>query len=241
MEAIDTAFQSYGLAAVCLLMLAKAAGIPIPIPGDLVLLATAARAAEGRLVLWQAFSWLLLAVVVGGTLQFALARGPGRGLVYRSARWAGLGPQRVDSVAGAIQQRGQFSIGLALLTPGLRNAAVPACGLAGLSMRAFLPPLLAASAADLALHFALGAAGGSLLDVLRLNAGILAVGIVALGAIGLAGWLVIARRRSMTSPNNEAVAAWETAACPLCLGLGVLLAPANFSPVGLEEPAHVQL
>ena len=42
---IEGAFNSYGLIAVCLLMLGKAAGIPFPIPGDLILLATAARAA----------------------------------------------------------------------------------------------------------------------------------------------------------------------------------------------------
>jgi membrane protein DedA with SNARE-associated domain len=236
-DGIDAAFNSYGLAAVCLLMLGKAAGIPVPIPGDLILLATAARAAEGKLVLWQAFVWLLVAVVVGGTLQFAVARGPGRGLVYRFGRLAGLGPNRLDAAATAIQQRGKLSLALALLTPGLRNAAVPACGLAGLPLAAFLPPLLAASALDLALHFALGAVGGNLLDVLRPDPFVVASVFVALAALGLAIWLLILRRRSPSRLNREALAAWEATACPVCLALGALSAPAGARLVGAPEEA----
>jgi len=240
-DGIDAVFDSYGLVAVCVLMLGKAAGVPVPIPGDLILLATAARAAEGKLVLWQAFVWLLLAIIVGGTLQFAVARGPGRGLVYRFGRLAGLGRDRLEAMATAVQQRGTLSIGLALLTPGLRNAAVPACGLAGLPLRAFLPPLVAASTFDLALHFALGAAGGSLLDALRPDPLVVALGFVALAALGLAGWLLIVRRRSRSRSNREALAAWESTACPVCLALGALSAPANAGLLGVPEvAAHVQ-
>jgi membrane protein DedA with SNARE-associated domain len=239
---IESAFNSYGLVAVCLLMLGKAAGFPFPIPGDLILLATAARAAEGKLVLWQAFAWLLLAVVVGGTFQFVAARGPGRGLVYRFGRLAGLGPRRLEAAATALQQRGMLSIGLALLTPGLRNAAVPACGLAGLPLRAFLPPLIAASTVDLALHFALGAVGGNLLDVLRPDPLVVACGFMALAALGLAGWLLIVRRRSTWRSSRDALAAWEATACPVCLALGALSAPASARLVGVTEAAtHVQL
>jgi membrane protein DedA with SNARE-associated domain len=239
-DGIDRAFESYGLAAVCLLMLGKAAGIPVPIPGDLILLATAARAAEGKLILWQAFVWLLVAIVVGGTLQFAVARGPGRGLVYRFGRLAGLGPHRLEAAATALQQRGQLSIGLALLTPGLRNAAVPACGLAGLPLGAFLPPLVAASTLDLALHFVLGAVGGNLLDVLRPDPLVVACGVLALAGLGLAGWLLIVRRRSTFRSKREALAAWEATACPVCLALGALAAPAGARLVGVPEAAaHV--
>jgi membrane protein DedA with SNARE-associated domain len=241
-DGIDRAFDSYGLAAVCLVMLGKAAGIPVPIPGDLILLATAARAAEGKLVLWEAFVWLLLAIVVGGTLQFAVARGPGRGLVYRFGRLAGLGPPRLDAAATALQHRGRLSIGLALLTPGLRNAAVPACGLAGLPLSTFLPPLVAASTLDLVLHFFLGAVGGNLLDVLRPDPLVVVTGFIALAGLGLAGWLLIVRRRSSARSSRAALAAWEATACPVCLALGALSAPAGARLIGVpESAARVQL
>jgi membrane protein DedA with SNARE-associated domain len=140
-------------------------------------------------------------------------------------------------VAKTIQQRGALSIALALLTPGLRNAAVPACGLAGLPMRAFVPPLVAASTLDLALHFALGAAGGSLLDVLQPDPLVIAGGVVALAALGLGGWLLIVRRSSTARSKREALAAWETTACPVCLALGALGASTSGRPDGVHEAA----
>jgi membrane protein DedA with SNARE-associated domain len=226
-DTIDAAFASYGLAAVCLLILVKAAGVPVPIPGDLILLATAARAAEGKLVLWHAFALLLLAVVVGGMLQFGAARGPGRNLVYRLARLTGLGASRLDKAALAVKHRGPASITLALLTPGVRNAALPACGLAGLPLRAFLPPLILANFIDLSLHFTLGAAGGSLLMILQPDPLRVALGLVVLAIVGLAGWLVILRRRSAGHLGREVLATWQTTACPACLALGALGTGAN--------------
>src|ERR671929_122540 len=64
MEGLDGFLDRYGLAAACAVMLTKALGVPVPVPGDVILLATAARAAEGKLVLWIAFVAGLLASVV---------------------------------------------------------------------------------------------------------------------------------------------------------------------------------
>ena len=83
MEGLEAFLDSYGVAAACAVMLVKAIGVPVPIPGDVILLATAARAAEGKVLLWLAFVALLLALTLGGTLQFLLARGPARNLVTR--------------------------------------------------------------------------------------------------------------------------------------------------------------
>jgi membrane protein DedA with SNARE-associated domain len=107
--------------------------------------------------------------------------------VYRIARLAGLGSDRLDGAARRLQRRGWLSITLALFTPGVRNAAVPACGLAGLSFGVFLPALLLASGLDLALHFAIGAAGGSLVGALGMNAVVIVVALVVLAIAGLAG------------------------------------------------------
>jgi membrane protein DedA with SNARE-associated domain len=236
-DAIEGAFDTFGLAAVCLLMLGKAAGIPVPIPGDLIVLATAARAAEGKLILWQAFAALLLAVVSGATLQFSLARGPGRGVVYRLGRFAGLDSSRLDSFVEVVRRRGPASLLLALLTPGVRNITVPACGLADLPLRTFLPPLLLATGFDLILHFALGAVGGTLLTTLQPDPLAVASGLVVIAALGLGGWLVIQRRRSNASAGRAALAAWEATACPVCLALGALGAAVTATPSTLPEQA----
>src|SRR5437762_11563900 len=55
MDGIDMFFMQYGLATVFLVLLIKTIGVPLPIPGDLIILAAAVRVAQGKLVGWQAF------------------------------------------------------------------------------------------------------------------------------------------------------------------------------------------
>src|SRR5919197_604600 len=118
MDGLEAFLDSYGVLAACLVMLVKAGGIPIPIPGDVILLATAARAAKGKVLLWFAFIALLLALVVGGTLQFFLARGPARRLVLRHGHRLGLTSARFDPVTAHVRKGGPLAIGLAVLTQG---------------------------------------------------------------------------------------------------------------------------
>src|ERR671927_353287 len=99
MDGLEAFLDSYGVAAACAVMLIKAVGVPVPIPGDVILLATAARAAEGKVLLWLAFTSLLIALVLGGSLQFLLARGPARTLVVRYGARVGLTQARLDRVA----------------------------------------------------------------------------------------------------------------------------------------------
>src|SRR5262249_9779893 len=157
--------DSYGLAAACGVMLVKAIGVPIPIPGDVILLGVAARAAEGKLLLWVAFVGLLVAVSLGGWLQFSLARGPARALVMRYGARLGLTTGGLHAVAKRVRQGGPLAIGLGVLTPGLRTAVIPACGLTDVPRAIFLPGLLVGSALDLAIHFTIGYVGASLFTV----------------------------------------------------------------------------
>jgi membrane protein DedA with SNARE-associated domain len=225
MDGLEAFLDSYGVAAACAIMLIKAAGVPVPIPGDVILLATAARAAEGKVLLWLAFVALLLALILGGTLQFYLARGPARRLVVKYGQRIGLTEGRLDRVAASVRRGGLLGIGLAVLTPGVRSAVVPACGLTGIAWRLFLPGLALGSAIDLALHFAIGYAGSSILATIAQPSPLLVV--LVLGLLGLGAWLLIARRRHVS--NTVAVNAWVQATCPVCLILGSV-APLETEP-----------
>jgi membrane protein DedA with SNARE-associated domain len=215
-DGLEAFLDSYGVVAACAIMLIKAAGVPIPIPGDVILLATAARAAEGKVLLWLAFVALLLALVGGGAAQFYLARGPARRLVVSHGHRIGLTEERLDRVASSVKRGGLFGIGLGVLTPGVRTAIIPACGLTGVPLRIFLPGLALGSAIDLGLHFALGYAGAGLLAALLGPLPLLIA--TALAIAGLVAWLLIARRRHASSA--VAVSAWAQATCPACLLLG---------------------
>jgi len=215
MDGLEAFLNAYGVAAACAIMLVKAVGVPIPIPGDLILLGIAARAAEGKVVLWLAFAALLLAILAGGLMQFWLARGPARGLVLRYGARLGLTPERLERVAARMGQVGPLGIGIAVLTPGLRSAVIPACGLTGFPVRPFLLGLILGTTIDLALHFALGFAGSSLISTSPLLL------VLVLAVVGLAVWFVVARRRGAT--RAQAVTAWTQATCPVCLTLGALV------------------
>ncbi len=231
---MDALIESYGLAAVCLVLFLKGAGLPIPVPGDLLLLAAAAQAASGRAVLWEAFGAVLLAVVLGGVVQFVLIRGSGRQLLVRFGRYVGLTAERVEAAAGTVRRAGLLGVAVFVLTPGVRTVAIPACGLALLPWRIFVPGLVVGSAIDVTLHFVLGIAGGRLLTGLVPTAALpwAVLGIlIVLAAVGLAGWSFLKRRKARAEPL-EAVGvlpAWEQAACPACLVLGAALSPERLS------------
>ncbi len=137
MDQINAFLDVYGLAALFALLLLKSLGVPIPIPNDLILMSMAIRAAEGRLIAWQAFFAGLIALVIGGTIQFIAIRAVGRGPLYRYGRHVGLTPNRLDAAADKVRKSSPVGIGLAIFTPGLRSMVVTACGLAGLRLRTF--------------------------------------------------------------------------------------------------------
>ncbi|MCC7354895.1 MAG: VTT domain-containing protein [Anaerolineae bacterium] len=226
MSGIESFLEWYGLLAIFLLMLTKSAGVPVPIPADVIMLAAAARAAEGKMTLWQAFVAILIALVAGGMVQFFLARGPGRGVLYRYGRYLGLTPARLDAASATVKRSGSIGIGLAILTPGIRAATVAASGLAGLPVSVFLPGLVLGSILFLSLHFFLGYVGGSLLSAVTkvLPLPWLLGLVLVLFALGVALWFLIRRRQRPGAPRGEIVAealgAWHEATCPVCLALG---------------------
>lgn len=232
MEQVDAFLEGYGVAAIFVVMLVKAAGVPIPIPADLIMLAAAARAAEGKLPLGHVFVAMLLALVVGGLVQFGLVRRVGRMALYRLGRYVGLTPSRLDLAAAAVQRGGPLGVSLAVVTPGVRAGAVAACALAAVPLRSFFPGLVAGSTLFLALHFTLGYSIGPLVVAAlgTLPVPVVVVGGVAALVAGFGVWALI-RVRGRAEGRGErlasALGAWYDAACPLCLAAGVFQARAR--------------
>ena len=226
MDTLETFLATYGLLAIFGLMLVKSMGVPIPIPADVVMIAASARVAEGKLILWQAFVVILLALVTGGIVQFLFARGPGRSLLYRAGRYLGLTAARLDAAGVAVKKGGPLGIGFAILTPGIRAATIAACGLAGLPLRTFVPVLIIGSGLFLSLHFFLGSLIAPVIEALSgiASGPLVAVVVAVVLAAGLGVWVVIRRRQRPSASTAEVVAeafeAWHEATCPVCLALG---------------------
>ncbi|TME05555.1 MAG: hypothetical protein E6I80_16525 [Chloroflexi bacterium] len=224
MNSIDMFLVQYGLAAIFIIMLTKSVGVPIPIPADVIILAAAARAATGKFVLWQAFLIILLAVILGGLIQFILARGPGRNLLYRFGRYIGLTTARLDAATVKIKRGGMLSLSVAILVPGVRGAAIAASGLADFRWRTFVPGLVIGSTLFLTLHFFLGYLGGSVFVQLAhlLPSMLVVIGVLILLVLVFLLWRVVRRRKAAYRRDVEHAASlevWHEGICPVCLGL----------------------
>ena len=210
----------YGILALLLLTFVKGVGVPIPIPADLVILAAATGSASGKLVLWEAFAAVLGGMVAGGLIQFSLARGPARNVLYRYGRRIGLTPHRLDLAFRRVENVGVFGIAVAVVTPAIRTAAIPACGLTRMSARTFALGLTLGTALYIAFQFFL--AYGIVRFVLAVwtREDKAWLWLLLVPAAAIAGWAVYRHRTrhlaTLGGPLAVEDAVLRSRRCPLC-------------------------
>src|SRR6476469_1318004 len=100
----------HGLLAAFVFLLIEEAGVPVPVPGDVVMLILGLRAKQGAIPLWQAIVVTELATMVGSSLLYYLSRLAGRGLVYRYGRFIRLTPERLDKTEGWLKRHGSRAV-----------------------------------------------------------------------------------------------------------------------------------
>ena len=212
--------DTYGLVAIFGIMLLKELGVPVPIPSDLIMLGAAARAAQGRFSLVAVFLAILMPMLIGGMTQFSIAKGPGRRLIYRVGKLIGLTQERLDRTMERIRKGGTTAVAIGLTTPGVRIAIVPASGLAGLTLGAFIPGLVIGSTFFLAWHFAIGYLSGIALAILSLPLPVLIALLVIVVAFGIDGWMYI--RSHHRAESEDVFPEWADASCPACVTIALL-------------------
>lgn len=205
-------------------MLLKEAGVPVPIPSDLLIITAGVQAATGVFPLLELLLGLELAVVLGSSLQFFVVRGAGRRMVYRVLGSVGLSAGRLDALAGRLRHRGGTAIFMGLNLPGARAGMVAAAGIAGLPYAVFGPAMAAGSSVYYGWHIGLGYIAGpaalALLEGVRIPVLPVLIGLVLLG---LACWLLMRRRGTATR-----LRAFTEAACPACLIASALQPQSRF-------------
>ncbi len=217
--------DTYGIGLLFVIILLKEIGLPIPLPGDLLMVVAGARAAAGTLPLWGVLLSAIVAGLIGAFIQYMLARGPGRSFIYRFGKYIGLTPARLDKASATVKGRGWVSVALGRALPGVRVGAVAACGLAPVPMRIFLEGLFAGTLLFVGFHTMLGYVAGPGATSIFNNVNIPPWALLlALAVIGLAGWLLIRARRRKAHEADEAapVFDWADACCPVCLAAATL-------------------
>jgi membrane protein DedA with SNARE-associated domain len=199
------------------LLLPMEAGVPIPLPADLVMFTVGERVAAGKFPLWLAVAGFEVIAVLGTTALFLACRGPAQRIIARFGPRLGLTEPRLRRAAAFAETRGRPGLALGRGTPGLRTVTVIAAAVSGLNARRALPALILGSSVFLQLHLVLGLLFGPLADRAFDQAKGLAL---AAGAVLVVGGLVywrIRRRRRTAAP-----AAWTEAVCPACVGISLL-------------------
>ncbi len=220
MDSILNLLDMYGVGLLFVIILLKEIGVPVPVPGDLLMIVAGARAATGKLPLWGVLLAAFIAGVAGAYVQYLLARGPGRGFIYRYGKYVGLTAARLDKASEAVKGRGWIAIALGRALPGLRIGAVAACGLAAVPMPTFMAGLLAGTLLFVGFHtllgFLAGPGVGSILDSVNIP---LWPVLLLLAVGGLAGWfwLRTRSRRAKAEGFAEPLIDWTDACCPVCL------------------------
>src|SRR5690242_16163548 len=139
--ATSSFLDRHGLLAAFVFLLIEEAGVPVPVPGDVLMLVLGVHAREGVVELWQAILATWAGTMIGSTFLYTASRLAGRSLVYRYGRFIRLTPERLDTTERWLKQHGSRAVFLGRLVPGLRIVTAVACGVFEVPFRAYFPAM----------------------------------------------------------------------------------------------------
>jgi membrane protein DedA with SNARE-associated domain len=214
------------LLAIAGLILIKEAGVPIPVPGDLVVIGAGVAANRGDLDPLVALVAIVVASIAGGVVQYGLLRSVARPALLHLLGRVG-SAERVDRQTERLRRGGARSVAIARSTPGVRIVAIAASALAGIPAIAFVGGLAVGNALFISAHFGLGyLVGEPVVAIVGGALGPLAIAMIGLAIVGAVGWFTIrklhGRRDPASASSLGSVVAWADACCPACLTLAAL-------------------
>jgi membrane protein DedA with SNARE-associated domain len=193
--------DEHTVAALFIFLLLEESGIPMPVPGDLVVLLAGARVGQGHAPLLLAVLFMQLGSLLGSSILYWAGRRGGRPMLYRYGKLLRLEPTRLAQAEAFLQRRGALAVVAGRVIPGLR---IPTSLAAGVFRMPYLVFVLAATLGSNVYNlffFLLGYRFGP--DVLaaieRPQLPVRFVMMVVGLALVIAAYLVIRRRSHLTS------------------------------------------
>ncbi len=197
-------FAAYEFPTLFGLILVEEMGLPLPLPGDVLIAYAGGRAGHTPLNAVAVIGVVALAATVGSSLLYLFARHCGPGVIAKLHRILHLRPERIARAQTWFQRHGSVAIVLGRLIPGLRTPTSVMAGLSDVSYRVFLPSTALAAVIWSAFYYFAGTALHRLWAPLTRWAGEdpeQAVSIVVFGSAMLAfGWWL---RHHNVSPRSQ--------------------------------------
>jgi membrane protein DedA with SNARE-associated domain len=128
----------YTYGAILAVLFVEEAGVPLPVPGDTIILYAGYRVSLGKINPILAGLCVVAATVAGSTILYWVARLGGHQLVFKYGRYVHLDPPRLERMERWFQQHQRSAIILGRLVPGLRTAVTVAAGIFEVPYPAFV-------------------------------------------------------------------------------------------------------
>jgi len=135
-------------------------GLPLPLPGDLVIAFYGFRARDDPVELAEIVLVCAAASTVGTLVPYAVARRFGLAVALRVGGWLDAPPARIERASGLIRRHGFLAVVGGRLVPGFRVVMSLVAGTAGVRLPVFSAGVFVAAVAYWSLWVSIGALFG---------------------------------------------------------------------------------
>ncbi len=190
--------------ALFLLLFVEEAGVPLPMPGDVVIMFAGYRASQNLMGIFEAALSVTLGVQLGSTLLYILSRRFGHLILFRYGKFIHLDEAKLKKVERWIHERGPIMVLVGRLTPGLRTPTSIMAGVFEIPFHQFLFFTTLSALVWSGFWLTLGYFGGTRLLPLARELHNPAI-YVALGVVLFVGVLVLRHRRRRQRSETDTV------------------------------------
>ncbi len=135
-------------------------GVPLPIPGDALLLFLGIKSLEGEANFWLVLFITCMATFLGASILFLVARMLGRPLLIKYEKYlkyVHITSEDIDSMEHYMHHYGTWVLIVSRLTPGLRIIGTVAAGVLGVSYIKFISATMVGTVIWTIIYFWIGA------------------------------------------------------------------------------------
>jgi membrane protein DedA with SNARE-associated domain len=201
------------------LILVKELGVPLPMPGDLLVIGAGAYLAGDLPAAGAALAAILIAGYIGASVQFFLFGTALRRPLLQALERLGIGTVRLERLSARYRAAGLKAVALTRMTPGVRIAVVPAAALAAIPYTVFLPGIVVGNGVFVTAHFAAGyVLGNYARELVRRVTDPMVVTVIVLLVLAVAGLLAL-RRRTIPQKPADTYECWADCSCPACVAV----------------------
>jgi membrane-associated protein len=206
-------FHVYELPTLFFAILIEEAGIPIPIPGDALVMLAGAEPHTGLQHAVTAITVSSLAVFLGSSVLYAVMRRGGNPLLVKYGKYVHLHEHRLNRLKSWLENRGRVAIIVGRLIPGLRIPTTVLAGTSGVAYREYALTAAIAAVVWSCFYYAVGGLLGQAAPVVWVIAAdgiddvprwLVVVGLWLLAIGAISGWQVRKqmRRRMVTATSG---------------------------------------